>query len=55
MDNFIARLNIEHYRKVLADEADEKRRQKILKLLAEQEAKLAAAERRLSKKRNYPP
>ncbi len=54
MDNFIARLNIEH-RKVLADEADEKRRQKILKLLAEQEAKLAAAERRLSKKRNYPP
>jgi hypothetical protein len=42
MDKTIARLNIEHYRRLLARETDEARRQKIERLLAEEEAKLAA-------------
>lgn len=40
MDRTVARLNIEHYRRLLAKEADETRRQTILRLLAEEEAKL---------------
>lgn len=44
MDKLVARLNIEHYRKVLANEADETRRHTLLHLLAEEEAKLAAIE-----------
>ncbi len=44
MDKLVARFNIEHYRKVLANEADEARRQTLLHLLAEEEAKLAAKE-----------
>jgi hypothetical protein len=46
MDKFVARLNVEHYRKKLAVEADEAQRQKLLQLLAEEEAKLAAIEAR---------
>lgn len=41
MDRTIARLNIEHYRRLLAKEADETRRQTLLRLLAEEEAKIA--------------
>lgn len=41
MDRTIARLNIEHYRRLLAHEIDETRRQTVLCLLAEEEAKLA--------------
>jgi hypothetical protein len=41
MDPTIARLNIEHYRRLLAQETDEKRRALILRLLAEEEAKIA--------------
>lgn len=41
MDRAVARLNIEHYRRLLARETDETRRQTILRLLAEEEAKLA--------------
>lgn len=41
MDKIIAHLNIEHYRKLLAVEADETRRAMLLRLLAEEEAKLA--------------
>jgi hypothetical protein len=44
MDRTIARLNIDHYRKLLANEIDETRRQAICRLLAEEEAKLAASE-----------
>jgi hypothetical protein len=40
MDRSVARLNIEHYRKLLAQETDETRRQTIMRLLAEEEAKL---------------
>jgi len=34
-------LNIEHYRRLLASETDEARRQTLARLLAEEEAKLA--------------
>ena len=42
MNRSIARLNIEHYRKKLAEEGDETKRQTLLRLLAEEEAKLTA-------------
>ena len=41
MDKTIARLNIEHFRKLLAAETNETTRQTLLRLLAEEEAKLA--------------
>jgi hypothetical protein len=41
MDRTVARLNVEHYRKLLANENDEGRRQTLLRLLAEEEAKIA--------------
>ncbi|MEJ2624929.1 MAG: hypothetical protein P8Z80_10420 [Pseudolabrys sp.] len=44
MDEFIARLNREHYREVLADECAPERRRLIERLLAEEEAKLAVLE-----------
>jgi hypothetical protein len=40
VDKTVARLNIEHYRRLLARETDEARRLTILRLLAEEEAKL---------------
>jgi hypothetical protein len=40
MDKDIARLNIEHFRKLLEREADETKRTMLLRLLAEEEAKL---------------
>jgi hypothetical protein len=42
MDRTVARLNIEHYRKLLAHETDETKRQTLLRLLEEEEAKLSA-------------
>jgi hypothetical protein len=42
MDRTVAHLNIEHYRKLLTREMDETTRQTILRLLAEEEAKLAS-------------
>ncbi len=41
MDRTVAHLNVEHYRKLLAQEMDEVKRQTILRLLPEEEAKLA--------------
>jgi len=41
MDRTVARYNIEHYRRLLGNETDETRRQMLLRLLAEEEAKLA--------------
>ncbi len=41
MDRSVARLNIEHYKRLLARETDEQRRQVLLRLLAEEEAKIA--------------
>jgi len=43
MDMFIARLNIEHFRKQLAEGTDETKRQVLVRLLAEEEAKLAGS------------
>ncbi len=43
MDRSVARLNIEHYRRLIADETDNERRQVLLRLLAEEEAKLNGA------------
>jgi hypothetical protein len=42
VDRKIAELNIEHFRKLLATETDETKRRTLLRLLAEEEAKLAA-------------
>lgn len=41
MDRTVAHLNIEHYRRLLEKETDESRRQLLMRLLAEEEAKLA--------------
>ena len=40
----MARLNVEHYRKLLASEIDDVKRRTIIALLAAEEAKLAASE-----------
>lgn len=49
MEKAIARHNIEHFRKLLASEADEAKRQTLLRLLAEEEAKLATLELRTTR------
>ena len=41
MDKFVANLNIEHFRKQLAEETDETKWPMLALLLAEEEAKLA--------------
>jgi hypothetical protein len=41
VDRAVAHLNVEHFRRLLADETDGARRQTILSLLAEEETKLA--------------
>jgi hypothetical protein len=41
----IAKLNIEHYRRLLATETDPKKRETITRLLAEEEAKLRELEK----------
>jgi hypothetical protein len=40
IERTITRLNIEHYKKLLESETDEPKRQTLLRLLAEEEAKL---------------
>jgi hypothetical protein len=42
MDRAVAHLNVLHFRRLLADETDGARRQTILHLLAEEEAKLTS-------------
>jgi len=51
MDRVIAKLNIEYYRKKLATEQDESKRQHLLRVLAEEEAKLAALDDQPKRKR----
>jgi hypothetical protein len=41
VDRSVARLNIEHYQRLLAQETDEARLQTLRRLLAEEEAKLS--------------
>ncbi len=43
MDRAIAQLNIDHFRKLLANETDEAKRATLQRLLADEEAKLKAA------------
>jgi len=43
MERFVARLNVEHLRDALSSETDETKRQTLARLLADEEAKLAAA------------
>ncbi len=45
MDRFVARQNIDHFRDKLATETDEERREMLLRLLADEEAKLAALDK----------
>jgi hypothetical protein len=47
----VARLNVEHFRKLLATETHETKRQMLLRLLAEEEAKLASLSNRPTDKR----
>ena len=51
MHRTVARLNIEHYRRLLARETDEARRQVLLRLLAEEAAKLADSKPQERKRR----
>jgi hypothetical protein len=51
VDRTVAHLNIEHYKRLLARETDESRRQVLLRLLAEEESKLAEAKPRERKRR----
>ncbi len=51
MDRTVARLNIDHFRTLLARETDESKRRTILRLLAEEEAKLAALDKRPGEKK----
>jgi hypothetical protein len=41
MDKSVAKLNIEHYKRLLASETDAAKRESIARLLGEEEAKLA--------------
>jgi hypothetical protein len=51
MDKFVARANIEHFRRKLAIETDEAKREVLARLLAEEEAKLATLDHTDPKKR----
>jgi hypothetical protein len=51
MNRFVANLNIEHYREALANEMDEAKRRTLARLLAEEEAKLAALDKRNRQKK----
>ena len=53
VDRSVARLNIEHFRRLLAEETDESRRQILLRLLVEEEAKLADPKPRERKRRAH--
>ena len=45
MDRFVAKLNIKHFQAMLASTVDETERQRLGTLLAEEEEKLAEADR----------
>jgi hypothetical protein len=45
MDRTVAHLNVEHYRRLQATETDETKRATLIRLLAEEEAKLAAVQK----------
>lgn len=45
VDRTVAHMNVEHYRRLLVVETDEARRQVLLRLLAEEEAKIGIAKK----------
>ena len=45
MDRFVARANVQHFRDLVRDEARVPERERLTKMLSEEEAKLAEAER----------
>jgi hypothetical protein len=45
MDRFIAQQNIQHFRSLLATELNEQKRQSILHMLSDEEAKLRSIEK----------
>ena len=45
MDRFVARANVQHFRDLVAKEANLAERERLTKMLSEEEAKLAEAER----------
>jgi hypothetical protein len=51
-DKKVAQLNIDRFRRLLVTETDETKRKLMLRLLAEEEAKLASARANKSKKDN---
>ncbi|HXX51567.1 MAG TPA: hypothetical protein VEI98_09825 [Xanthobacteraceae bacterium] len=51
MDKIVARLNINHFRKLLTEELDQTKQQTILRLLAEEEEKLRALWSRASERK----
>ena len=50
MDKAVAQLNVEHYRKLLCTETDPTKRATMERLLAEEEAKLAALMNNVARK-----
>ena len=44
MDRMVARLNVEHFRDLLKRETDERERERLKRMLAEEEEKLRQAE-----------
>lgn len=54
MERTVARLNIEHYRRLLTTELDVAKRDTLQRLLAEEETKLAALERQKPDKKMQP-
>jgi hypothetical protein len=53
VDRSVAHLNIEHYKRLLAQETDTALRQQLLRLLAEEEAKIADCRPPERKRRPY--
>jgi hypothetical protein len=51
MDEIIARHNIEHFRRLLANETEDAKRRTLVQLLAEEESRLAAADARAREKK----
>jgi hypothetical protein len=52
MDKFVARANIDHYRKLLAKETDPSKREALARLLAEEEVKLQGLTQKPSDRRS---
>lgn len=53
MDRTVARLNVEHFRRLLAEETDDSRRQLLQRLLAEEEAKITEPKLAEKKRRSH--